>query len=484
MKREWKPFPKQEFALRRIEYEVLFGGSRGPGKTDTGLVWLTEHLQHPLFRGLVIRKNADDLNDWLDRALRMYAGFKVSIAYHPAILRFPSGAIIRSGHLKDDQAYTKYQGHEYQRMLIEELTQIPEEKRYLQLTASCRSTIADIRPQIFCTTNPGGVGHQWVKQRFVDPAAAMTPFGEEGRKRIYIPATLDDNPELLDKDPNYVKTLDALKVVDEELWKAWRLGSWDTFAGQFFKTFRRDKHTCPPFIPKKPDNQNLTIIGGMDWGRTAPFAFELGVLQLVQFEDKKFYRLFIFMEVYGTEKTPKEWADIIKTKLKFFNLSTKDISAIRGDPAMFTKGNDMSMSIADQFRREDIRIQPASNDRVGGWSVLNNWLSDAIDDYPYLQIAENCNNLIVSIPSLVHDENKVEDVDTTSSLDHAPDALRYLVKHLKWIDSGAVGGIGKTGPKKLVKKTAWIDTKTGEQFPIDLSKFEVNKKRKGRPFYR
>jgi len=82
----------------------------------------------------------------------MYSLLGAKIAYRPAEITFPSGATIKTGHLKDDQAYTKYQGHEYQRMLIEELTQVPDEKRYLQLLASCRSTVEGIKPQVFNTT--------------------------------------------------------------------------------------------------------------------------------------------------------------------------------------------------------------------------------------------------------------------------------------------------------------------------------------------
>ena len=218
----WKPHPRQEFALQTDEYEVLFGGSRGGGKTDTGLVWLTYGIENPRYRALVIRKNADDLSDWVDRAIYFYSGMGGKIAYRPAVITFPSGAVIRTGHLKDDQAYTKYQGHEYQRMLIEELTQIPDEKRYLQLLSSCRSTVSDLKPQIFATTNPGGLGHGWVKKRFIDPSPPDTTFEDptSGRTRIFIPAKIDDNPTLMDIDPDYVKFLDALKDSDVELWKA------------------------------------------------------------------------------------------------------------------------------------------------------------------------------------------------------------------------------------------------------------------------
>jgi len=465
----WKPHPRQEEALRRIEYEVLYGGARGGGKTDAGLVWLTDHINNSRYRALVIRKNADDLSDWVDRAGRMWSLLGAKIAYRPAVITFPSGATIRTGHLKDDQAYTKYQGHEYQRILIEELNQIPEEKRYLQLLASCRSTVAGINAQVFCTTNPGGVGHGWVKRRFVDAVPPNTVFIDptSGRSRIYIPARVDDNPTLVTADPGYVRFLDALKDSDVELWKAWRLGDWNTFAGQYFKEFRTDKHVIRSYLP----NKNNVLIGGMDWGRTAPFAFVLTEIEQVSVEGTKFHRAKTFFEVYGTDKTPREWAEVIKEKLKFFGLSPIDISHIQGDPAMFTKGNDNSISIADQFKREEILLRPASNDRVGGWENLHNWLSIAIDDKPYWQITENCGNLIRTLPELVHDENKVEDVDTDGE-DHAPDAVRYLFKALKWLDS-KVGGYAPRDDRKRPRVANMIDDK---QLGINLDRFAtINK---------
>jgi hypothetical protein len=393
------------------------------------------------------------------------------IAYRPAEVTFPSGATIKTGHLKDDQAYTKYQGHEYQRLLIEELTQIPDERRYLQLLSSCRSTIPELVPQVFATTNPGGVGHGWVKARFVDPAPPGTPFADPttGQTRIFIAARIDDNPTLVDNDPDYVRFLDGLKETDVELWKAWRLGDWTTFAGQFFKEWRTDLHTCPPFIPNP--KKCTAIVGGMDWGRTAPFSFHLSALQFKQYTDKgqliKFYRLFTFLEVYGTDKTPKEWAQEIKKKLAGYQLLSNAITWIRGDPSMFTKGQDMSISIADQFRREEIRIRPASNDRVGGWENMHNWLSLAPDGLPYWIVAENCNNLIRTLPQLVHDENNVEDVDTTGE-DHAPDACRYALKGLKWLDGARIGGITFKGKPKI-----WVPQwDEGQSIAVDLDKFE------------
>lgn len=482
---EWHPHPRQEEVLRRIEFEILYGGSRGGGKTDSGLVWLTDHIDNPRYSALVIRKNADDLSDWVDRAVRFYIGLGAKIAYRPAEITFPSGAKIKTGHLKDDQAYTKYQGHEYQRILIEELTQIPEEKRYLQLLSSCRSTSPDIKPQVFCTTNPGGVGHGWVKRRFIDPSPPNIPFLDKdtGRSRIFIPARVDDNPTLMLNDPDYMRFLDGLKAVDVDLWKAWRLGDWATFAGQYFKEWRTDLHTCPPFVPKK----GITLIGGMDWGRTNPFSFHLSCLLLKSFENSetheisRFWRVFTFYEAYGIDKTPKEWAMQIKEQLsKGFQIQPREIKTIQGDPAMFTKGQDNSIAISDQFKENDIRISRGSNDRIGGWENMHKWLSLAPDGLPYWIIAENCTNLIRTLPELVHDDTHVEDVDTEGE-DHAADDCRYMLKRLKWID-GRVGGVGSSRKKRKLFFTARMDE--GKQIPIDLDRFAAAGQKKRRYYPR
>ena len=184
----WKPHPRQIEALKRHEFEILYGGARGGGKTDAGVNWLLYDVSNPRLRVLIIRRNSEDLRDWVDRANQIYSRLGATKAGNPPEFRWPSGAIFRTGHLKDENAYTKYQGHEYQRMLIEELTQIPGEEMYLRLIASCRSTDKTLPAQVFATTNPGSVGHEWVKRRFVDPATPGESFigSDTSRDRIFI----------------------------------------------------------------------------------------------------------------------------------------------------------------------------------------------------------------------------------------------------------------------------------------------------------
>ena len=223
----WQPTTPQSVALRSRDFEILFGGARGGGKTDTGIAWLQYNISHPAFRGLVIRKNATDLSDWVDRAKVMMKYTRAVFVGAVPTIRFPSGAIVKTGHLKDENAYEKYQGHEYHNILLEEVEQIPLEASYEKLIASCRSTVDELVPQVFATGNPGGPGHIWLKKRFglegipTKPIRTVDPV--TGLSRLFVPAKLADNP-YLSRDSRYKSVLMGLP---EQLKKAWLHGSWD-----------------------------------------------------------------------------------------------------------------------------------------------------------------------------------------------------------------------------------------------------------------
>lgn len=232
MIKEWRPNPGPQYEFLKAVasgeyYEILYGGSRGGGKTDGGIMSLLYDKDNPLYRALVIRRNADDLRDWVDRADRWYEGQGFTKAGTPPEFVQKMGAKIRTGHLKDENAYSKYQGHEYHKMLIEELTQIPREENYLKLIASCRSTVPELKPCIIANCNPDGPGFAWVRKRFnitgIPNKPVITIDKITGLKRIFIPSRLVDNPHL-SKDPSYRAFLDGLP---DGLREAWRDGSWE-----------------------------------------------------------------------------------------------------------------------------------------------------------------------------------------------------------------------------------------------------------------
>lgn len=320
---EWKPHPKQEIALLSEAYETLYGGARGGGKTDAGIVFmLTEPdptlpmpYEVPEYRGLVLRRNYTDLTDWIDRAMVHYGPMGAVFSGGDKVT-FPSGGKIMLGHLSDEKAYMKYQGHEYQRELIEELTQIPSEELYLKILSSCRSTNPKLRPRSMSTANPGGPGHFWVKKRFVDPASPGVQFRDSvsGRTRVYIPATVDDNPTLMRNDPDYVKFLDSLPP---DLKAYWRMGSWAfvktkgaIFGDEVEQAQREQRFDFAPYDPNQKvltfwdlgiSNGNaqvcwfVQIVGqkinvfDLEWGENKSYPYWVTMLEDKKYNYKKHY---------------------------------------------------------------------------------------------------------------------------------------------------------------------------------------------------
>lgn len=223
---EIMPHPKQQEALSRTEYEILYWWARWGWKTFCWILFPLYHIDKPHYRALVIRRNSVDLADWISTARDIYYHVWWDLVGNE--FRFKSWAVIRLWHLKDENAYTKYQWHNYHNILIEELTHIPSEELYLKLVSSCRSTDKDIQPQVFCTTNPWEIWHIWVKKRFIDVSLPWEVYVDQisWRSRVFIASRVEDNPTLMENDPNYVLFLESLP---EELRKAWREWDWNVF---------------------------------------------------------------------------------------------------------------------------------------------------------------------------------------------------------------------------------------------------------------
>lgn len=447
-----KPNPgPQTFVLQipRWIQEILYGGARGGGKTFAGQMWMVEpdYYNNPRYAGLVVRKNADDLAEWIERAKYNYRGLDAVFTGKPCVIRFPNGGYIRTGHLKDQNSLDKYQGQEYQKMLIEELTQIPSLITYLKFLGSSRSTVPGLPAQVFCTTNPGGSGHLWVKERFVDPAPPNKPFkgGEKnGTVRIFIPSTIDDNPKLRELDPGYVNKIDALEDVDPSLYKAWRFGDWNVFVGQVFSEFMPFNENGKPWhvIPELPFNildPSVKRYIGMDWG----FGVDPAVLEWIAVtppNDLGVRHYYIYREMTDKRTEPEEWlrrvADVVSEE-------PIDGFILPGD-AYFHK--DQANTIADRMEYELKRIKQwnpsiripivkgvglSHSERVNRQMQLHSLLAEQVDGMPGLQIVESCRKLIKTIPALPYSDTDPETVETKPGTpDHWYDAATYGLYHI------------------------------------------------------
>jgi hypothetical protein len=334
---------------------------------------------------------------------------------NPPRFKFPAGGIIRTGHLKDVNAFTKYLGHEYHRIGIEELTLIPFEDDYLKLISSCRSTVKELKPQVFATTNPGGAGHAWVLNRFVRWGNNVTHIDEDtGRSRIFIPAKVEDNPTLMEADPEYVRFLDGLKYKDPNLYKAWRLGLWDIFAGQAFSMLSRQTHIIQPKELELPK-----YFAGYDYGYAHPFAFVLLCMD-------KFSNLHVVDYVSKTRCEVEEQGKLINELVgdkRMDVFSGVDIWNKEGGP-----------TIVSRLRNTCPKLNfiKANTNRVQGVAELRKWLSEG-----RLTFFSNTTPVFEQLLTVQHDPKKPEDVlkmnadDNGDNGDDIFDALKYAV--LTWI---------------------------------------------------
>ena len=293
-----KPSPHY-LAYISTAYEIGCGGGRGSGKSELGFGMSMRgnkgipdsektptditYTNNPNFRGLILRKNSVDLADWVSRARQFYRPFGAEVTENPVRVRFPSGAEFVASHLKDDDAFSKYQGQQFQFLWVEELNQIPDELTYEKVRMSIRSTIPGVTARIFVTFNPGGPGHTWTRNRFVYPKYRdqIVPWGmkftPEGLKptqsRVFFHSTVDDNPYFLVNEGAYIDNLDSLKNLSMAQYRRWRLGDFDAVEGQYFEAYRdkriegEPEHACHVVSEANYQLQPWWPIHvAMDWG--------------------------------------------------------------------------------------------------------------------------------------------------------------------------------------------------------------------------
>jgi hypothetical protein len=414
------------------------------------------------------------LSDWLDRASRLYTAMGARVLRSkPSEIRWPSGAVIRTGHLNDDQAYTKYQGHEYHKILFEELTQIPSEKQYLMVISSCRSTVPGLAAKVFCTTNPGGVGHRWVMNRWGvknrKPRHAYPISPEDDRLMMFIPARVQDTPQLMVNDPNYVSFLQGLPT---QLRKAWYEGDWSAFEGQMFDF--GDVHILPENLTPPPGTHVLMTF---DYGFGKPFS----VGYWFQEGSGEQARLVRFDEIYGARKSRLDedvglrldddaMADMILThevrlglgpEQSIVRLGGRDIFSAK--PDYFARaGGGQGPSSAEVFQRRGLVFLPGDDrSRMAKVRRFHQALAyrrdpqGALISPPKLVVCPRCDDFIRTIPELVSDSANPEDIDTRQE-DHVYDEACHAVMY-RWPDGASAGGAPVRG------RSAWARAATRYQ---------------------
>lgn len=425
--------PRQEEATIAADSHTytLYGGAAGPGKS----YWLRWYPVRKLIRwgieygltgihGALFSKDYPTLKDrqlskmeiefprWLGDIRSSQTD---GLAFH---LKPRYGGHVLALRNLDDPS--KYLSSEFAVIALEELTENDVEV-FQKIRGRLRWTgIEDVR--LIAATNPGGIGHAWVKQLWVDrdftgEFESLAPYADQF---AYVRALPSDNPYLA---KSY---MDMLNSLPEKLRKAYRDGNWDVFEGQYFPEWDKGQHVCKPFqIPATwlryraidPSGRNGTT--SCHWYAVNPDG-----------------KVFVYREYYATGRDIDEHAQEIDRLSRDKDGVDEGYQYTVIDTAAFAKAG-YSETTAEIFERNGVTgLIPAAKERVVGWNSVHTYLRWDISTPPQLQIFDTCVNMIRTIPLLIHDEHHPEDVDSRGE-DHAADELRYLLRTLREVKAPA-----------------------------------------------
>lgn len=442
-----QPGPQTEYH-RRIEDVVGYGGTKGPGKTHALLGEATRQTGNPHYHGILFRRTYPQLQEIIDRGTKMYARLGAQWKGDLHRWHFPSGAIVSTGHVQHEKDVENWNGKEFQFMGVDQAEQFTKHMIDF-LMAQNRTSIDGLRCAFHMTFNPGGIGNAWLKNMFIKgktpgetyKMVLALPGGiEVSRTYTFIRGTVYDNKILLKNNPQYLAVLASLP---DRLKKAFLLGDFDALSGQYFDTWMEDLHVIEPFeIPKEWE-----IYMSMDWGYENPLSVHWWAVPPA---GKHVYCIAEYKVDHKTSTVAAQ--EIHELNKKMFGdhyIRDRRVRWWAVDPSIFNTGGQTGKSIGDDFvavmrekgddgRDERLQIIPADNSRINGWNVFRNMLAVQPDGKPYCMWFKTCTYAIESIPTLIHDEHKPEDVDSDGD-DHAADDHRYFF-------------IERFGPKKIVPR--------------------------------
>jgi len=417
------PSPKQMEFLRAKTKYVAYGGARGGGKSwsvQTKCVLMA--LKHAGIRQLIVRRTYPELINNHVNTLR--AQLRECSRYNDRdkCIVLNNGSRIDFQYCAKDADLDRLQGVEYDIIYLDEATQLSEWQ--MKTITACVRGVNDFPKRVYYTCNPGGQGHAYIKRLFVD-----RKFQEEEDPNDYtfIQALVTDNKALMTANPEYVKQLEALPP---KLRDAWRYGSWDVYEGQFFEEFldepkhyadRVHTHVIDPF--EIPDG--WLIYRSFDWGYAKPFSCGWWAVDY----DGVLYRIF---ELYGCrDKMPNEgvkWTpehvfnEIHRIETEHRWLKNRTIHGV-ADPAIWN--SETGKSIAEVAAECGVYFQKGDHQRLPGWMQVHYRMAFDRNGFPMMYIFKTCKAFIRTIPLLMYDEHKAEDLDTDGE-DHVADEVRYM----------------------------------------------------------
>jgi hypothetical protein len=446
----WAPQPgSQTLFVSCPVFEVLYEGTRGPGKTNALLMDYCQHVGQGFgnaWRGILFRQSYPALADvvaktreWIPKAFPL-ARFNESAH----VWRFPDGEELLLRYMERKSDYWSYHGHEYPWVGWDELTNWPDLSCYDVMKSCCRSSRPGVPRKYRATANPFGPGHRAVKARFIDAAPrGVVVTDRHGTQRVTLHGHWSENRFLLASDPEYIQRILEATQDDPDQQAAWVDGAWDVAAGTFFgAAWSPRHHVLRPF----PIPASWRLDRAFDWGQSKPFSVgwwaesDGTAATLADGTVRHFAR--------GTLIRVAEWYGCVPGKPNTgLGLGSGEIAqGILERERAWWPGRrvepgpaDSSIfdvedghCIADGFQRHGVTWRRANKNpgsRKNGWQLLRERLGAARRrplEEPGLFVFDTCRDFIRTVPMMPRHEAKPDDVDTQCE-DHIGDETRYRV---------------------------------------------------------
>lgn len=442
----WRPQSRpQEALLACTVQDVFYGGARGGGKSD-GLIGdfgahAGEYGVHA--RGILFRRSYTELEEVQSRTGEVYGRLGWKWRAEPRTWTAPNGATLKLRYMANDADALVYQGHSYTWQGWDELTHFPSPKPVDLLWATLRSAhgVPCVRRS---TGNPGGPGHSWVKRRYIDRAPggyrifayAPTPSAPDLTiEAVFIPSRLDDNP--LIAATGYETRIAAAAGEDGALWRAWRYGDWEVFAGQMYTALRREVHVA---ANRRPGDypRATTWFAAMDWGYVQGAyglwaALPGGTLELVKEFVSEFQSLAAYQAARAIGEATREWPRPA--------LIWADAQMWQRHGASATLAEEYQRGLADHYGAAEapglVQGVHTAGSRATKSALIHAAIAwqDVRDTQgallphagPRLRIAARCPATWRVLTEIPRDADKPEEVDADYSDDHAHDMVGFAV---------------------------------------------------------
>lgn len=457
----WEPQPGPQSSALSADWcdELFYGGERGGGKSDFQLGYQEDGaLRHNgKSRGIMFRKTYAELEELQARACEIFPASGSVYKTQPSAdypfsncWYWPNGATVKMRYIEHERDYGRYHGHQYTHISFDEVTEYPTPAGLLKMISTLRSPHG-VPCTMRTTGNPGGIGHGWVKDRYV-AHGGFKPFRDPdtGFTRMFVPSRTQDNQILLLADPEYRNRIKAATGGNDALRKAWLDGDWNIVAGAFFDCWRKSRHVIRPFeIPP-----HWMRFRSGDWGSAKPFSFGWWAVVSDDYKTEEGLTLprgclVRYREWYGVAKDSYGQTQYnVGLKLTAEAVGAGIAERERGDckihygvldPAAFAQ--DGGPSIEERMRKGggmSAIWRRADNSRVpgrgsmGGWDQMRGRLIGEAEDRPMAVCFSTCIDSERTIPVLQHDKDRMEDLDTDGE-DHAADEWRYACMSRPWV---------------------------------------------------